>query len=270
MIMPRYWRGVRRQAERERLGVLGRARRLSRRLSDLRTEASTGELAEATFFGQVTSIEYMGMVLWYTLNLTWILYYFTYAGPIVNDKLFCQMIGYVGNGLPGLLSLFVGNVIARFGWAFATCATSLLSIGMLVLSTVGVLWLDYVALLFFSFARGMVFAVLFSYIPITFGVKNYGRLIGVATLISGAFGFVDTPLGQWASLHQDKASSVCPTGIVCESSEACNITSWTMAASLVPMLLYSVWLCRHQEERRLRSESPTATPNLPPTMASTD
>lgn len=263
MIMPRYWQQQQRQAEKERLGLLGRARRASRRFSDLRT-VSAMDLTAATFWGQALSAEYMGIVVWYSLNLTWILYYFTYAGPIVNDELFCRMVGYVGNAVPTVLALVVGNVIARWGWGFATMLTSLLSIGMLVLSTLHYLWLDYVALVFFSIARSMVFAVFFSYIPMTFGAANYGRLIGAATLVSGAFGFVNTPLGQWASFVHSPEKSQCQMGTVCESQAACNRTSFAMAICLAPMVMYSVWLCgRSSGEERRRSGSGMLTPTAP-------
>lgn len=217
-----------------------------------------GDLTAASFLGQLFSIEYVSIVVWYSLNLTWILYYFTYAGPIANDELFCRMVGYVGNGMPAVLALVVGNVIARWGWGFSTFCTSLMSIAMLLLSTLQILWLDYLALIFFSISRSMVFAVFFSYIPMTFGSTNYGRLIGVATLISGAFGFVNDPLSQWASFVHRPAASHCVGGNVCESAEACNRTSWAMAACLAPMLLYSVWLCGRSsgEERNEECATP--------------
>lgn len=272
VVVPSYWQGQRRQAERGRLGLLGHARRLSRRLSTIRSEVSMADLSTASFVGQVTSTEYMGMVLWYTLNLTWILYYFTYAGPMANNDLFCQMVGYLGNGMPAVLALFVGNVIANFGWGFATMSTSILSISMLLLSTLQILWLDYVALLFFCVARSMVFPVFFSYIAITFGANNYGRLIGIATLFSGGFGFVNQPLGTWAGFAPSPDAH-CAMAIICGSQESCNRVLFTMVACLAPFLLYSVWLCRRKpramSDLMSPGPSPPASP-MPPRMATSN
>merc|ERR1712207_60950 len=90
-----------------------------------------------------------------------------------------------------------------------------------------------------------LFAVFFSYIPITFGAANYGKLIGLATLVSGTFGFVSDPLGRWASFsHNNKA--MCSAGVTFTDRQACSRTSWVLAASMAPMLLYSMWLAKRK------------------------
>jgi len=241
MVVPSFWQN------RRRYGVMGSIRRLSRRFSELRTEAD-GNLTEASFWAQSTSPEYLGMTLWYTLNLTWMLYFFTYLGPIINDKTFCSVVNWVGNGMPAFLSFFVGFLISRCGIPVMSAVASFLTIGMFLLSTMQNLWLGYVALALFTLQRSMIFAIFFSFIPMVFGSENYGTLIGLATFISGAFGFVNTPIGQWAGFAQS-SNAVCPTGVTCGSWWSCSTTSWTLAATLVPMLLYSAWLGRRSKNR---------------------
>lgn len=261
LLMPSFWERRRRQLQRG-MSFRDRARRLSRRLSEIRSESVSRDLSSASFLAQAMSVEYLGMVVWYTLNLTWMLYFFTYAGPQVNNKTFCGLVSWIGNILPALMAFFVGASIARFGWGVSTFMTSLVSMGMFLLITVDSMILNYVALLLFTVSRSLIFAIFFSYIPVTFGPSNYGRLIGMATFVSGCFGFINNAVAEWAGFIASP-DSVCSTGLVCGTREACNRASYILAATFLPLLLYSFWLWRNRAKDGLPL-SPSSPESSPP------
>merc|ERR1719446_562605 len=119
--------------------------------------------------------------------------------------------------------------------------TALSRILMFLLVAMQNLYLGYVALLIFTIQRSFTFAVFFSYIPATFGSANYGRLIGFATLVSGAFGFVNGSISSMSGLRPS-ALAVCNQGLACENRRDCALPNLAIAASMFPLILYSVWL----------------------------
>lgn len=210
-------------------------------VSPLKGDDASPPVAKS-FQEQATSKKFIGIVAWYMLNLTWLVFFFANVGAQVNDATFCSFVGYLGNGLPALVSPFAGAAMRQYGAGNLTMLTSLLAMAMFCLVTSGNLWLSYVALVLFGLQRCLTFAIFFSYIPDTFGWASYGRLIGLATIFCGIFGFINTPIATWTHfVPGDKA--VCPVGgVVCSSAWECARTNYVLAATMIPLLGYSVWL----------------------------
>jgi hypothetical protein len=118
---------------------------------------------------------------------------------------------------------------------------------MLALSMFQGVRLGYVALVLYTVNRALIFPVFFSYIAVTFGPNNYGRLIGVACFCSGAFGYVNAPVARWSGFEISD-TAVCPAGgVVCHSWARCAMVNGILAASLLPLILYSAWLWRRSK-----------------------
>jgi len=254
VVVPSFWRKKENREIKTSLRL--QVKRLSRQLSSLYERSRTGRLAEETFLVQVLSPEYIGMVIWYSLNLTWCVYFFGIVGSQINNADFCSRLVYIGSVGPALLSVFVGSIIGWLDWGRATLAASLACILMLLLSAMQDLVLGYFALLAFCVQRSLTFAIFFSYIPATFGPANYGRLIGVATLISGGVGFINGPVSA-ASGIMPSSRAVCNSEVTCESWSSCAIPNLALAATMLPLILYGLWLSTRPSSF---DQTPASTP----------
>jgi hypothetical protein len=242
--VPSLWR---RQESRELKESFGcQLRKMSESFRMIRSRSFSGRLTEETLLVQVLSPEYIGIVTWYTMNLTLCVYFFGMVGSQINNIDFCNRVVYIGSGVPALLSILVGTVIGWMGWGFATFATAFSCMLMFVLIALQDLYSGYIALFVFTVQRSFTFAVFFSYIPATFGSANYGRLIGLATLISGAVGFINGPVSAMSGL-QPSSQAVCNQGLACTSWSDCALPNFVIAASTLPLILYSVWLSKRSK-----------------------
>ena len=141
-----------------------------------------------------------------------------------------------------MIGPLVGKVIGRFGFWFGALTCNVLCVAMYLL-----LWADsepfqYAALVLFALQRSFTFAVFFSYVPVVFGGANYGKLIGLATFVSGIVGFVNTPLAIWAKFDHDGGNGSC--GGHCDDWDQCMMVNTVLAASVVPFFVHSYLMWR--------------------------
>lgn len=161
--------------------------------------ATTGNASKCqpseSFGAQARTASFWAITLWYTFHLALLVYYFfsaVFHRPGAAN--FSEAAGWLGNGLPGLMGPLAGIFIHRVGFRASLLVTNAAAAGMLLLLIPGAGgWMDLTSLLLFCVHRTLIFAIFFTYIPVRFGGENYGKLVGLANVVSGSAGLFTGP-----------------------------------------------------------------------------
>ena len=189
-------------------------------------------IADRPFKEQLRSPQFVGITLFFSVNLTLLLFFFSTVLTEVpwnreETKAFTQVVTFVGNGVPVLLTPFAGALMGRFGFGVSTALTNLFAVLMFVVlvvgKTTGSLPVCIVAVVFFALQRTLTFSIFFSYVALVFGGANYGKLVGLATVVAALVGCLNYAFTFWA-------------GAKCQHCEAVNIL---LAAVVVPLFWHS-------------------------------
>jgi hypothetical protein len=171
--------------------------------------AQIGE-PQLTLQAKAVSLAFWGVTLWYTLHLALMVHYF-FSVAFSRGAVFAEWASWLGNGLPGLLGPAAGVIFNRCGLRASLLAANAAAVGMLCTlvlesdvaagsaaaapdgagATPSALELG--SLLCFCAHRTLIFALFFTFMG-QFCGGDYGKLVGLATVVAGTVGLFAGPV----------------------------------------------------------------------------
>ena len=201
---------------------------------------------------QMRSVEYIGLVGWFTVVVCPLQFYISAIGYQLKLKgdaageyssIFSAAYGSVA-----IFAAYGGRVADAIGCgacqAFATISTAI-SFALLTLPKSAGLGVHVLGMTLYSLGRLFVFAMYFSNIGRRFGFEHYGTLCGLGLLISAVWSLLQYPMLAWAVDSNDATGA--------------NLLACAMLCATIP---YTVWLGKREKlerEEKIRQSSERST-----------
>ena len=148
---------------------------------------------------QMTSVEYIALLLWFSVIVTPSQYYVLSIGYQLEQKgdddgAYTRLFTLLYGG-SSVLAPLGGAVADTFGVGFGQCvATVLTAVSFVILLFPALDFTQTLGMAFYSVGRLFIFALYFSNIGRRFGFANYGTLAGTGMLTSAALSMLQYPL----------------------------------------------------------------------------
>lgn len=150
------------------------------------------------FTQQWKTFRYIGATLFTWINILKFNYFLVSLNSVMDslgdsDGVYTEAFGWLSIG-GVVVVFFTGTIIDRYGLVGGLWGSNISGLLLSVLSLVPVLELQIVTFAVFVIFRSFLFSIAASFMSTEFGVKNFGKLLGLTFMTAGGFGFVAQPL----------------------------------------------------------------------------